>query len=328
MTLQRKFLSTTTSTSGLEERQVRVVASTPAVDRAGDVVVAEGIDLAAYKANPVILWNHDPGSPIARCVAIGVNDGQLEAVAQFPPEGTDPLADRVYGLIKTGVVNATSIGFAPVEETPIKGGGVTVSRSELWEFSFVSVPANPEALVVERSAPAAAPVPAVPPPRLKTKGLYAVSWLAGLLAELGYIEESVGWEAESEGDASPVPEMLAEALRQLGAALVAMTAEEVAELLGDEDADDTEKAAVTVRRKAIVGIIKAGRVLSSDNEDALTQARDLIDGVLAQLDPGPPEEDPDDDGEPEGEADDLAADKSALDLRRRRAALARLKAAA
>ncbi|MDA8231098.1 MAG: HK97 family phage prohead protease, partial [Magnetospirillum sp.] len=237
MTLQRKFLSTTTSTSGLDERQVRVVASTPAVDRAGDIVVAEGINLAAYKANPVILWNHDPGSPIARCVEIGVNAGQLEAVAQFPPEGTDPLADRVYGLIKAGVVNATSIGFAPVEETPIKGGGVTVSRSELWEFSFVSVPANPEALVVERSAPAAAPVPAVPPPRLKTKGLYAVSWLAGLLAELGYIEENVAWEAEAEGDASPVPEMLAEALRQLGTALVAMTAEEVAELLGD-DADD------------------------------------------------------------------------------------------
>ena len=323
MTIQRKFLSSTTTTTGLDERQVRVVASTPAVDRAGDVVVAQGIDLAAYKANPVILWNHDPGSPIARCVEIGVNAGQLEAVAQFPPEGTDPLADRVYGLIKAGVVNATSIGFAPVEETPIKGGGVTVSRSELWEFSFVSVPANPEALVVERSAPTDAP-----PPRLRTKGLYAVSWLAGLLAELGYLEENVEWEADAEGDGSLVPEMLAEALRQLGTALVAMTAEEVAELLGDDADDGDEKAAITVRRKAIVGLVKAGRVLSSANEDALTQARDLIDGVLAQLDPGPPEEDPDDDGEPEDDADDLAADKSAHDHRRRRAALARLKAIA
>ncbi len=321
MTLQRKFLSSTTTTTGLDERQVRVVASTPAVDRAGDVVVAEGIDLAAYQANPVILWNHDPGSPIARCVEIGVKAGQLEAVAQFPPEGTDPLADRVYGLIKAGVVNATSIGFAPVEETPIKGGGVTVNRAELWEFSFVSVPANPEALVVERSAPAAAPPPV---PKLKTKGLYAVSWLAGLLGELGYLEENVEWEAEAEGDDSPVPEMLAEAMRQLGTALVAMTAEEVAEMLGD----GTEKAVLVTRRKAITGIIKAGRVLSSDNEDALTQARDLINGVLAQLEPADPEEDPGEDGEPDGEDDDGAADKSALALRRRRAVLARLKAVA
>ena len=326
--IQRKFLSTTTSTTGLDERQVRVVASTPAVDRAGDVVVAQGIDLAAYKGNPVILWNHDPGSPIARCVEIGVNAGQLEAVAQFPPEGTDPLADRVYGLIKAGVVNATSIGFAPVEETPIKGGGVTVSRSELWEFSFVSVPANPEALVVERSAPAAAPTPA---PKLKTKGLYAVSWLAGLLAELGYVEENVEWEAEAEGDRSLVPEMLAEALRQLGAALVAMTAEEVAELLGDDAGDGDEKAVLVTRRKAITAIIKAGRVLSSDNEDALTQARDLINGVLAQLEPADPEEDPaeedpDEDGGPDGADDSDAIDKSALDLRRRRAVVVRLHA--
>ena len=329
---QRKFLSTTTTTTGLGERQVRVVASTPGIDRAGDVVVAEGIDLAAYKGNPVILWNHDPGSPIARCIDIGVVDGQLEAVAQFPPEGTDALADRVYGLIKAGVVNATSIGFNPVEETPLKGGGVTVKRSELWEFSFVSVPANPDALVVERSLHAATAVP-----RLKVKGLYSVSWLAGLLADLGYLEDGVAFEAELEGDGSPVPEMLATAMRQLGEALVAMTAEEVAELLADE----STKAAHTVRRKTMTAIVKAGRVLSSANEDALTQARDLIIGVLAQLEPDAPE----DEAEPEDQPDEIQksapepqpdevqpaaapVDASDIEIRRRRAILARLKSAA
>jgi hypothetical protein len=122
--------------------------------------------------------------------------------------------------------------------------------------------------------------------------------------------------------------MLADALRQLGTTLVAMTAEEVAELLGDDDADGTEKAALTTRHKAIPTIIKAGRVPSSANEDALTQARDLINGVLAQLEPVDAEEEPGEEGEPDGEDDDVAADKSAIDLRRRRAVLARLKAVA
>ncbi len=319
MTIQRKYLSTTTSMTNLGERQVRVVASTPTVDRAGDIVVAEGIDLAAYKGNPVILWNHDPSSPIARCIEIGVKDGQLEAVAQFPPEGTDALADRLYGLIKAGVINATSIGFNPVKETPIKGGGMTVEQAELWEFSFVSVPANPDALVVERSIHAVTIVP-----KLKVKGLYSVSWLAGILNDLGYLEENVEWEAENEGDGSPVPEMLANAMRQLGAALVAMTAEEVAELLGDEIADATEKAVLAVRRKAITAIIKAGRVLSSANEDALTQARDLINDVLAQLEPGEPEDQSDDEVDP----GDTAKSFSDVETRRRRAILARLKSAA
>lgn len=316
MAVRRKYLST--RMTGVEERQIRVIASTPTVDRAGDVVVAEGIDLTAYQANPVILWNHDPSAPIARCVEIGVRDGKLEAVAQFPPEGTDALADRVYGLIKAGVVNATSIGFSPVKETPLKGGGMTVEEAELWEFSFVSVPANPDALVVERSAPEppVEPVAVEPAPKLKTKGLYAVSWLAGILSELGYLEDNVEWEAETEGDGSPVPAMLAEALRQLGAALVAMTEEEVAELLGEET--DAAGAVKSVRRKAITALIKAGRVLSSDNEEALTQARDLINSVLAQLEPAEPEE-----ATPPEEKS-----VAGIEIRRRRAILARLKSAA
>ena len=65
--LNRKFLTSQTDVTGRTERQVRVIASTPTLDRMGDVVVAEGIRLTAYRANPVILWNHDPGSPIARC---------------------------------------------------------------------------------------------------------------------------------------------------------------------------------------------------------------------------------------------------------------------
>lgn len=309
MDFQRKFLASKADTAGLGDRQVRVICSTPDADRAGDVVMAEGIELSAYNANPVVLWNHDTDYPIARCVEIGVKGGQLEALVQFPPEGDDATADRIYKLIKAGVVNATSIGFQPVKADPIKGGGYKFTASELMEFSFVSVPANANALVVERSHAHATK----DAPKLKIKGLYEVAWFAELLSSLGYLEECVEWEAEYEGDNSPVPEMLAEAMRQLGSALVAMTAEEVAELLAEEDAE--MKSALPAKVKAFRAVAKAGRVLSSANEDALTKARDLIDGVLVQT-------------APEQEESDGGEEKAADVARRKRLAEAlRLKAA-
>lgn len=137
------------------DRQVRVIASTATVDRSGDIVVAEGIKLDRFKQNPVVLWMHNHEKPIARAVEIGVKGGKLEAVVQFPPEGTSEKADEVYGLIKAGVVNATSIGFLPDEWMPMDPDRAYGPRRylacELLEFSFVSVPANPDALIIERS---------------------------------------------------------------------------------------------------------------------------------------------------------------------------------
>lgn len=142
------------------DRQVRVIASTATVDRSGDIVVAEGIGLARFKQNPVVLWMHNHEKPVARCVEIGVKAGKLEALVQFPPEGTSEKADEIYGLIKAGVVNATSVGFLPGEWEPLENeryyGPRKYTTCELLEFSFVSVPANPDALIVERSLLSAA----------------------------------------------------------------------------------------------------------------------------------------------------------------------------
>jgi hypothetical protein len=119
-------------------------------------------------------------------------------------------------------------------------------KCELMEFSFVSVPANRGATVVGRAAQEddepAAPVPAeiasLPVPKLTRKGLYEVGWLASLLESLGCLEDCVEFEAALEDDNSQVPAMLHDALQGLGAALVAMTAEEVAELLASDDEED------------------------------------------------------------------------------------------
>jgi hypothetical protein len=63
------------------------------------------------------------------------------------------------------------------------------------------------------------------------KGLYSVSRFADLLESFCYLASSAQCEADCEGDQSPVPAKLAEAVRGLGAILIEMAQEEVAEML-------------------------------------------------------------------------------------------------
>ena len=237
-TMQRKAYAS--QLDAIAERQVRVVCSTPLVDRAGEVVVQEGIDTAAYLQNPVVLFAHDPAQPIARVAQMGLDGGNLMATVQFPDAGISVKADEVYGLVKAGVLNTVSIGFQPTEllamdpEQP--RGPQRYMKSELLELSFVSVPANRGATVVARAHRAGAGV--------VVRSLYDVGCLASLLSELGWVQSSAVWDAEISGGGSQVPAMLGTAMQQLGAALIAMTEEEVAALLADTLADASDVASL------------------------------------------------------------------------------------
>ncbi len=106
----------------------------------------------------------------------------------------------------------------------------------------------------------------------KIKGLYDVAMLAEVLMHLGYLHSNSVWEAETEGDGSPLPAMLANALKVLADAFLAMSQEETAELLAGRDVeiDDDEPmvlAATTPQAKRFASAFaKAGRVLSAENE--------------------------------------------------------------
>lgn len=426
------------------ERQARVICSTGDVDRAGDIVVQEGIDFTAYKMNPIVLWGHDTNQPIARAIEIGIVDGALMATVEFPPLGSSTKADEICALMKAGVVNAVSIGFTPIETEPLdkanpKKGPQRYIKSELGEFSFVSVPANPGALTVARSNSAAtaqwkvgasrnlptlhaqevardaaaksildhaefsgdhpntafarkgflvydasdaesdgayripfaevvdgrlsvsaaglaaakslltesdladdvatkaravlehyeAKMAAETPAKtkdaapLKIKDLYDVASLAYALNNLGYLQQNAAWEANYEGDGSEVPAMIAEACRTLAEALVAMTAEEVAELLAQmvPDADGAVAKGLCTKDskpfiKAMAAVrLKAGAKLSKATKDAMMEAcksiktgHDAIAGLM-------------DDQSSDSEDDSTATsdtDKSAEALRQKR----------
>lgn len=116
-----------------------VVISTDFVDRQGESIDQNGWDLTYYKLNPVVLWAHNYSDlPIGVCDEIAIQEGKLVAKGRFAPT---PFAQEVRRLYDAKIIRATSVGF--IAKT-IDGNVIT--ESELLEFSFVPVPANPEAL--------------------------------------------------------------------------------------------------------------------------------------------------------------------------------------
>jgi HK97 family phage prohead protease len=136
-----------------EKRTVRFVITTESPDRENDVIAAAGWDLDAYKRNPTVLWSHDYSQPpVAKAISVERTSKGLVSTAQFPPKGVYAFADTVFELIKGGFLNATSVGFRPLEFVRDGArGGINFLRQELLEYSIVPVPANSEALIVARS---------------------------------------------------------------------------------------------------------------------------------------------------------------------------------
>lgn len=141
------------------DREAIFVMSTNDPDRHGDVV-EQNWELRDFRKNPVFLFQHDSSSlPIGKISKIWTSDDKTKtfAKAEATPEGMDDLADKVWKFIKTGFLNAVSVGFMPVEDPQPrrdKNGdfvGYTFPKNALLELSAVSVPAAAGALAIARS---------------------------------------------------------------------------------------------------------------------------------------------------------------------------------
>lgn len=125
-----------------------MVISTDNIDRHGEIVDQKGIDYANYMQNPVVLWGHNHNQ-----IPVGVTDqlytrvvgSQTQTVAKgrFAPH---EFAQTLRQLFDLGMLKTSSIGFIPKEYN-----GKTITKSELLEWSFVSIPANPYALALGKS---------------------------------------------------------------------------------------------------------------------------------------------------------------------------------
>lgn len=147
------------SVSEMGDRRVLFTISVEEVDRDGDIVVSEGADFTNYLKNMVFLGFHNSRDfPLGVCEKIWKEPKQIKAVVYFPtleelssnPEQASEkakLVDFCYHCYKTGMLNAVSVGFLPIDYEPIKEtGGVKVNKWEMLEFSAVAVPANQDAI--------------------------------------------------------------------------------------------------------------------------------------------------------------------------------------
>lgn len=134
-----------------EDMHILSTVSTDGVDRMGDVVEQDGWVLDAFKANPVVLWNHDYSKPpIGKCVDVTIANGRMKAVTKFADTA---FGREVFNLYRGGFMSAFSVGFRPLEYEPVKSGrGMRYTKNELLEYSCVPVPANSEATLALRQA--------------------------------------------------------------------------------------------------------------------------------------------------------------------------------
>lgn len=124
------------------------VASTPIVDRQGEVIEVDGWETDKFLANPVMLWAHNLGEmrpPIGKVTKVWRYGQKLMFGAKFDLQ--DDFAAAIFRKFKDGFLNAFSVGFMPLERD-----GNRFVKSELLEISAVPVPANPDAVVQLRAA--------------------------------------------------------------------------------------------------------------------------------------------------------------------------------
>lgn len=140
-----------------EAGTVTAVISTGNIARDGAIIDPKGWDFSNYNNNPVVLWMHDDTSmPFARTIEGPRADGdELVAKAQFDMD--DPQAVEALRKISKGYINATSVRWIPhaSEMRKVRHGDgdgeepvLVFTESELLEWSFVAIPADPGAVIV------------------------------------------------------------------------------------------------------------------------------------------------------------------------------------
>jgi HK97 family phage prohead protease len=131
-----------------DARIIRGVATTPSPDRVGDVVEPEGVK---FKNPMPLLWQHRSDMPVGTVKFNKPTKDGITFEARFAKaEKSQTLKDRIdeaWESVKLGLVSAVSIGFRSLEHAVMKDGGYRFIKSEVYELSLVTIPAQAQAVI-------------------------------------------------------------------------------------------------------------------------------------------------------------------------------------
>lgn len=145
-----------------DERAVAGVICSLALDRDGEVVMPDGVDMTEFEKNPVVMFNHSYfNGPVGKCVGCTRDRKKIVAKTVFAkrPEGhpanLEWFPDTLLSLYKQGIMKGFSIGFKVVEGRAANDADVAkwgpgcrrvFSKIKVFEYSCVPIPANQDAL--------------------------------------------------------------------------------------------------------------------------------------------------------------------------------------
>jgi len=325
-------------------------ASTGEVDSDGDTITPDAMKAALpeYMKFGAVREMHQP-SAAGTAIEAQVND---EGKTEFTAHVVDPVAVL---KVETGVYKGFSIGGKVTERDP--DNKKVIKGLNLVEVSLVDRPANPGAVFTMYKAAGIEQEDAVSelaelldsgaisPQKLVElakgaaiqtegddaakaaatddlkKGMWSVSDFAGVLSSIGWIAQDAQFEAEYEGDNSPIPAQLRQWLKDGAAIFQAMAAEEAAELVAQlsAQAGEVEQIAMAAKvSKALESgdLAKAGKKFSAATAATLGEVHKAMQECCEKM-AGigyDQTDDDDDDGKKAAGVDDLKKVSGELDL--------------
>lgn len=131
---------------------IRGVASTPRVDRMGDIVEPLG---AKYDRMPKLMLYHDSTRPVGNLSKVTRSSSGIPFEAAIPkvaePGAVRDRIEEAVHSVKYDLLSYVSIGFNPIDYEPLDPkdpwGGQRFKSWDFLELSLVTIPANPDAVI-------------------------------------------------------------------------------------------------------------------------------------------------------------------------------------
>lgn len=146
--MNRAFVALEIKALDDDAREIEGWATTPEVDRMGDIVLPKG---AEYKLPIPFLLDHDHSQVVGEVSRVEVSDKGIRFwanIKKIAEEGdAKALCDKAWSYIKNGLRKAVSIGFKPLDFEVLPNGGLKFISWDWYELSAVGIPAQPSAVI-------------------------------------------------------------------------------------------------------------------------------------------------------------------------------------